>query len=82
MLIGLRISEVCTLKGDAYSWQGRDAWIQVYQMKMRTYKRVPIPDVLYKIMKRYLENIILEVRIMFFKTNGEGHISMVRLSGK
>ena len=24
-------------------------------MKMRTYKRVPIPDVLYKIMKRYLE---------------------------
>ena len=55
MLIGLRISEVCTLKGDAYSWQGRDAWIQVYQMKMRTYKRVPIPDVLYKIMKRYLE---------------------------
>ena len=30
-------------------------WIQVYQMKMRTYKRVPIPDVLYKIMKRYLE---------------------------
>ena len=49
MLIGLRISEVCTLKGDAYSWQGRDAWIQVYQMKMRTYKRVPIPDILYKI---------------------------------
>ena len=55
MLIGLRISEVCTLKGDAYSWQGRDAWIQVYQMKMRTYKRVPIPDVLYKIMKIYLK---------------------------
>lgn len=55
MLVGLRISEVCTLKGDAYSWQGRDAWIQVYQMKMRTYKRVPIPDVLYKIMKIYLK---------------------------
>lgn len=72
MLIGLRISEVCTLKGDAYSWQGRDAWIQVYQMKMRTYKRVPIPDVLYKIMKRYLENIILEVRIMFSKQTGRG----------
>lgn len=37
MLIGLRISEVCTLKGDAYSWQGRDAWIQVYQ-RVRLYK--------------------------------------------
>ncbi len=33
----------------------RISWIQVYQIKMRTYKKVPIPDVLYKIMKRYLE---------------------------
>ena len=29
MLLGLRISEVCCLKGNAYYWQGRDAWIQV-----------------------------------------------------
>ena len=40
--IGLRISEVCTLKGNAYYIQGDDAWIQVYQIKMRTYKRIPI----------------------------------------
>ena len=32
--IGLRISEVCSLKGDAYYIQGRDAWIQVYQVKI------------------------------------------------
>lgn len=51
--IGLRASEVCTLKGDAYYVQGRDAWIQVYQIKMKTYKRIPIPASLYKLMKVY-----------------------------
>lgn len=53
--VGLRISEVCTLKGNAYYIQGKDAWIQVYQIKMRTYKRIPIPDALYKLMKVYLK---------------------------
>ncbi len=53
--IGLRISEVCTLKGDAYYVQGEDAWIQVYQIKMKTYKRIPIPDALYKLMKVYIK---------------------------
>ena len=31
--IGLRISEVCSLKGDAYYIQGRDAWIQATVIK-------------------------------------------------
>lgn len=53
--VGLRISEVCTLKGNAYYIQGKDAWIQVHQIKMRTYKRIPIPDALYKLMKVYLK---------------------------
>lgn len=53
--VGLRISEVCTLKGDAYYIQGRDAWIQVYQIKMRTYKRIPIPAALYKLMQVYMK---------------------------
>lgn len=52
--IGLRLSEVCTLKGNAYYIQGQDAWIQVYQIKMRTYKRVPIPMALYELMKVYI----------------------------
>lgn len=33
----------------------KDAWIQVYQIKMRTYKRIPIPDALYKLTKVYLK---------------------------
>lgn len=53
--IGLRISEVCTLKGNAYYRQGEDAWIQVYQVKMKTYKRIPISDGLYKIMQVYIK---------------------------
>lgn len=53
--IGLRISEVCTLKGNAYYRQGEDAWIQVYQVKMKTYKRIPISDGLYRIMQVYIK---------------------------
>lgn len=53
--IGLRISEVCSLKGDAYYIQGEDAWIQVYQTKMRSYKRIPIPGALYRLMRVYLK---------------------------
>lgn len=53
--IGLRASEVCILKGNAYYQQGEDAWIQVYQVKMKTYKRIPIPEGLYRIMQVYLK---------------------------
>ena len=53
--IGLRISEVCALKGDAYYIQGKDAWVQVYQTKMRSYKRIPIPYALYRLMMVYLK---------------------------
>ena len=52
--LGLRAGEVCTLKGNAYYVQGRDAWIQVYQIKMKTYKRIPIPSALYKLMRVYI----------------------------
>lgn len=48
--VGLRCSEVCTLEGDAYEWKNGDAWVKVYQIKMKTYKRVPIPEMLYKLM--------------------------------
>lgn len=53
--IGLRGSEVCSLKGNAYYLQGKDAWIQVYQIKMQNYKRVPIPWALYKLMEVYIQ---------------------------
>ncbi len=70
--IGLRISEVCTLKGDAYYVQGEDAWIQVYQIKMRTYKRIPIPDALYKLMKVYIRRHSIKADDYVFQNSKGG----------
>ena len=53
--IGLRVNEVCCIKGDAYFWKGKDAWIKVHQYKMKTDKVIPIPEYLYKLMKQYIE---------------------------
>ena len=63
--LGLRASEVCTLKGNAYYQQGEDYWIQVYQVKMKNYKRIPIPQALYQIMKVYLK---ISLKNSFLKT--------------
>lgn len=49
--LGLRGSEVCTLKGNAYYRQGEDFWIQIYQIKTKGYKRIPVPEGLYEIMR-------------------------------
>lgn len=65
--LGLRVSEVCTLKGDAYYQQGQDAWIQVYQIKMKNYKRVPIPDALYRIMQVYIKKYHIQNDEYLFK---------------
>ena len=53
--IGLRASEVCTLKGNAYYIQNNETWLQIYQQKMKTYKRIPIPEMLYNIMQVYMK---------------------------
>ncbi len=52
--IGLRVSEVCTIKADYYEWDGEDAWIRVYQNKMRMEKRIPITKTLYYEMQDYI----------------------------
>lgn len=69
--LGLRVSEVCTLKGDAYEKKGPDAWIKVYQTKMKTYKRIPIAEGLYKIMQVYIRrNQIAPDEYLFKNKNG------------
>lgn len=69
--LGLRISEVCTLKGDAYEQKGQDTWIRVYQTKMKTYKRIPIAEGLYKIMQVYIRrNGIGPDEYLFQNRNG------------
>lgn len=70
--VGLRISEVCSLKGNAYYIQGEDTWIQVYQTKMRRYKRIPIPEVLYKLMQVYLKKYSIKADEYIFKNSKGG----------
>ena len=73
--LGLRCNEVCTLKGNAYYMQGRDAWIQVYQYKMKNYKKVPIPLALYKLMKVYIrKNGILPEEYVFQNSTGGAYL--------
>lgn len=64
---GLRISEVCTLKGDAYSWDGEDAWLKIYQIKMKAEKMIPIPLVLYKVMRTYIKRYHIKGTEFLFK---------------
>lgn len=69
--LGLRISEVCMLKGDAYEINGQDAWIKVYQTKMKNYKRIPMAEGLYKIMQVYIRrNKISPDEYLFKNRNG------------
>lgn len=69
--LGLRISEVCALKGRAYFMQNGDAWIKVYQNKMRAEKVIPIPSMLYKAMQSWIEkNKIAADSYVFQNTTG------------
>lgn len=70
--VGLRISEVCTLKGNAYYKQGKDTWIQVYQIKAKNYKRIPIPDALYQLMMVYLKKHGIEAEHYVFQNRKGG----------
>ncbi len=67
--LGLRISEVCTLKGDAYYRQGEDTWIKVYQVKMKNYKHIPISEGLYRIMQVYIKRNNIQPDEYLFKNH-------------
>lgn len=69
---GLRCSEVCTLQGDAYEWKNGDAWVKVYQIKMKTYKRIPIPEMLYKLMGVYIKKYQIQPGDYLFKNRNGG----------
>ena len=55
--LGLRINEVCTIKGDAYYEMNGDTWIRLYQNKMKAEKTIPIPETLYHLMISYKEKM-------------------------
>ncbi|MDD2960421.1 MAG: tyrosine-type recombinase/integrase [Lachnospiraceae bacterium] len=70
--LGLRASEVCTLKGDAYFRQSGEAWMKIHQVKMKNYKRIPIPEALYKVMQVYLEKHHIKPEDYIFQNSRGG----------
>ena len=53
---GIRVCELCVIKAGMYRWDGQDAWLKLYQNKMKKEKCIPIPVELYKMMKKYIED--------------------------
>jgi len=42
--VGIRISEVCVIKGGAYTFDGETAWVRIYQQKLKKRKAGPDSD--------------------------------------
>ena len=74
---GIRGSEVCTLTGGDYEEKNGDYWLKVYQVKMKTYKRIPIPEALYKLVQVYKKNIRLDRKNICLKAKKVEHSSML-----
>lgn len=66
--LGLRINEVCTLRGNAYYWNNNAGWVKVYQYKMRSEKAIPIPSVLYRVMTDYIKRNHIGPNEFIFKS--------------
>ena len=69
---GIRGSEVCTLTGGVYEEKNGDYWLKVYQVKMKTYKRIPIPEALYKLVQVYKKKYQIGPEEYLFKSKKGG----------
>ena len=69
---GIRGSEVCTLTGGDYEEKNGDYWLKVYQVKMKTYKRIPIPEALYKLVQVYKKKYQIGPEEYLFKNKKGG----------
>lgn len=62
---GLRINEVCSLKRDALFIQNETCWIHIYQYKLKSDKEIPIPEELYRLLKKHISNATEESEFIF-----------------
>ncbi len=69
---GIRCSEVCTTVGGNYEEKDGDYWMKVYQVKMKTYKRIPIPEALYKLVRVYIQKYQIGSDEYLFKNKKGG----------
>ena len=70
--VGLRINEVCTLKGDAYFSRNDSTWIKVFQYKLKSEKVIPIPEKLKSLMDQYIKNNAIDPEEYVFKAKKGG----------
>ena len=62
---------MCVLKSDSYFRRGENAWIRIYQVKMKAYKSIPIPDMLYQFVQVYIiRNAIGKGEYLFRDSQG------------
>jgi len=69
---GIRISEACCLKGDSFSFDGDDAWLRMYQGKLKKEKMIPIPKALFYLMNDYIRKSGITASDYIFKNKKGG----------
>lgn len=71
---GLRKSELCTLKGNAFYRSAGESWMRVYQPKMKREKVIPVPENLMELAEEYIrKHGIGPSDYIFQNTNGEAY---------
>lgn len=63
---------MCTLTDGDYEEKNGDYWLKVYQVKMKTYKRIPIPEALYKLVQVYKKKYQIGPEEYLFKSKKGG----------
>ncbi len=53
--MGLRLNEVCTIKSNAYYEMNGETWLRIYQNKMKMEKVIPIPAMVFQLMRKYIK---------------------------
>jgi integrase len=66
---GLRINEICVIQTDAFTFDGTDYWLTIYQNKMKTEKMIPVPEDLYILITDYLDTRSLDSIYVFPSIN-------------
>ena len=72
LCVGMRIGELCEIKGGDYFEKSGETWMKIYQEKMRSEKVVPIPSVLYVMMTKYIKDRNIAPEEYVFKNRDGG----------
>ena len=69
---GLRLSEVCTLKGGAFGRRGDTGYLRIRQTKQRREKIIPVPQIYFDLMIEYITKLGIKDNEFIFKNKNGG----------